>query len=186
LRADRLVITAGAWATDLLGTLAIPLRVVRKPLFWYPTNDPAYNVDAGCPCFFFETLGGEFYGFPQIEDGGVKIAEHTGGTTVDDPLNIGRAMHDADRERVEACLAAHLPGVSPECEAHAVCMYTMSPDQHFIVGRHPEFPQVVFTAGLSGHGFKFTSVLGEVMAELATAGKSKHPIQFLSPARFGV
>jgi monomeric sarcosine oxidase len=184
LHADRLVITAGAWASDLLASLNVPFQVLRKPLFWYKTSDPAYNIESGCPCFFFDTLGGQFYGFPQSGSAGVKIAEHTGGELVADPLNVDRTLHTNDRDRVEAFLAEHLPGVSRECMAHAVCLYTMSPDQHFIVGRHAEHPQVVFTAGLSGHGFKFTSVLGEIMADLATQDRSQLPIEFLSPERF--
>jgi monomeric sarcosine oxidase len=184
LTADRLVITAGAWASDLLASLNVPFQVLRKPLFWYKTSDSGYNVDAGCPCFFFDTLNGQFYGFPQSGSSGVKIAEHTGGDPVADPLNVDRTLHTEDRKRVEACITEHLPGVSHECMADAVCMYTMSPDQHFVVGRHADHPQVVFTAGLSGHGFKFTSVLGEIMAELATQEKSRLPIEFLSPVRF--
>jgi len=182
--ADRLVITAGAWAGELLASLGVRLEVLRKPLFWFGANDARYDVQSGCPCFFFETLGGQFYGFPKSDSLGVKIAEHSGRTPVVDPLNVDRTLRVADRERVELCLGEHLPGVSRECTAHAVCMYTMSPDQHFIVGRHPEFPQVAFTAGLSGHGFKFTSVLGEIMAELAVDGSSRLDIDFLSPARF--
>jgi monomeric sarcosine oxidase len=184
LDADRLVITTGAWASDLLAPLKLPLQVLRKPLFWYKSTDPVYDVESGCPCFFFDTLGGQFYGFPQSGSSGLKIAEHTGGNPVLDPLTIDRTLHAEDQERVEVCLTEHLPGVSHECTAHAVCMYTMSPDQHFIVGRHAAFPQVVYAAGLSGHGFKFTSVLGEIMAELATQERSQHAIEFLSPERF--
>ena len=184
LRADQLVITAGAWSSDLLSSLNVPLRVLRKPLFWYRTKKPSYRVDLGCPCFLFETLGGIFYGFPQIDEQGLKIAEHTGGEPVEDPLEVDRTMHPAEKLRVEECLAHHMPDVARECTAHAVCMYTMSSDGHFVIGCHPEYPQVVFTAGLSGHGFKFTPVLGEIMADLAIEKKTRHAIQFLSPDRF--
>lgn len=186
LSSDSLVITAGAWAGDLLAALNVPFQVLRKPLFWYRTSDLSYHVRSQCPCFFFETLGGQFYGFPQSNDLGVKLAEHTGGLTVEDPLHVDRSLRAADQARVEACLSEHLPGVSRECTAHTVCMYTMSPDQHFVIGRHPEFPQVVFTAGLSGHGFKFTSVLGEIMAQLVLNEETQHRIEFLSPKRFAL
>jgi glycine/D-amino acid oxidase-like deaminating enzyme len=82
-------------------------------------------------------------------------------------------------------LSAHLPGVSQEVTAHSVCLYTMSPDEHFIVDRHPAHPSVVFAAGLSGHGFKFTPVLGEALADLALDGSTELPIGFLSLSRFG-
>ncbi len=181
--ADRLVITAGAWASDLLNSLGVPFRVLRKPLFWYQTDDPAYRVDSGCPCFFFETLGGYFYGFPQSGNLGVKIAEHSQETVVEDPLHVDRTLHVDDQRRIEACLSQHLPGVTKTCVNHAVCMYTMTPDEHFLVGSHPDHPQVVFTAGLSGHGFKFTSVLGEIMSQLTLDGQTPHDIEFLSPQR---
>ena len=184
LRAARLVVTAGAWAADFLSSIGVPLQVLRKPLFWYETNDAHYDVEAGCPCFFFETLGGLFYGFPKASPLGIKIADHRGGDLVLDPLQVDRSLHIADRDRVESCLAEHLPGVSRRCTAHVVCMYTMSPDQHFIVGRHPKFRQVAFAAGLSGHGFKFTSVLGEIMAQLVVNEEPQLSIDFLSPARF--
>ena len=86
LSADRIVITAGAWASDLLASLNVPFQVRRKPLFWYRTNDPSYQIESGCPCFFFESLNGQFYGFPQSNELGVKLAEHTGGGVVTDPL----------------------------------------------------------------------------------------------------
>jgi glycine/D-amino acid oxidase-like deaminating enzyme len=184
LHADRLVITAGAWASDLLNSLNVPFQVLRKPLFWFGTESRSYELDAGCPCFFFETLGGQFYGFPKTNALGVKIAEHSGGDPVADPLRVDRTMHEPDQARVKACLAEHLPGVSMNSTAHAVCMYTMSPDQHFVLGRHPEHPQVAFTAGLSGHGFKFTSVLGEIMAEFSLDGASRLDTEFLSLSRF--
>lgn len=182
--ADRLVVTSGAWATDLLASLGVPFQVRRKPLFWYRTDDPRYDAAAGFPCFFFESESGQFYGFPKLDDRGIKSAEHTGGDVVSDPLKVDRSLHLADQQHIEARLAEFLPGVSKDCQLHAVCMYTMSPDEHFIVGLHPDHPQVAFTAGLSGHGFKFTSVLGETMAQLALTGKTPHPIEFLSPNRF--
>jgi glycine/D-amino acid oxidase-like deaminating enzyme len=85
---------------------------------------------------------------------------------------------------VQAFNAEYLPGVGREVRLQGVCFYTMSPDGHFIVDHHPEHPQVVFAAGLSGHGFKFTCVLGEVLADLATEGKTQLPAQFLGLGRF--
>ncbi len=182
--ADRLIVTAGAWSSDLLFSLNIPLQVLRKPLFWYQSQHPSYHLDSGCPCFLFDTLGGIFYGFPQTNELGVKLAEHTGGELVENPLQVDRSIRVEEQQRVEMCLAEHLPGVSLQCMSSSVCMYTMSPDGHFIVGCHPEFPEIVFAAGLSGHGFKFTSVLGEILTQLALDGTTPHPIGFLSHKRF--
>ncbi len=183
--ADRLVITAGPWAGALLADLNVPLRVLRKHLHWYACDDARYRADRGCPTFFYETAEGYFYGFPQLDDQGVKLAEHSGGTVVADPLADDKAVEPLDRQRVEQFLAAHLPGVSNRPTAHAVCYYTSTLDEHFIVDVHPLHPRVVFAAGLSGHGFKFTGVLGEALADLALQGKTNLPIEFLSSRRAG-
>jgi glycine/D-amino acid oxidase-like deaminating enzyme len=114
----------------------------------------------------------------------VKIAEHSGGAAVADPLAVDRAIDAEERKRVEAVLAAHLPGACGLLNEHAVCLYTMSPDGHFVVGLHPKHSRVAIAAGFSGHGFKFASVMGEILADLVLLGKTAHAIGFLSPDRF--
>jgi glycine/D-amino acid oxidase-like deaminating enzyme len=185
--ADRLVVAAGSWAADLARLPEVPLRVLRKSLFWYePAVAARAKHTAGrLPCFGFDGPEGFFYGFPALAGAGLKIAEHTGGTPVIDPLAIDRGVVAAERARVEAVLTARLPGVGTRLAAHAACLYTMSPDGHFVVGPHPRHPQVVVAAGFSGHGFKFAAVMGEILADLATAGRSSLPIGFLAPTRFG-
>lgn len=185
-RAAKLVVTAGAWAGKLLAELGVNFQVRRKHLHWYRTAREVYWADRGGPCFFYEVPAGYFYGFPQLDDRGVKLAEHTGGTVVDTPLHDDRSVEPADRLRVESFLAANMPHVLPQPAAHAVCYYTMSPDEHFVVDAHPRHPNVFFAAGLSGHGFKFTSVLGEILADLATSGATSQPIGFLSASRPGL
>ena len=184
--ADRLVITAGAWAGTMLHDLGIRLRIVRKHLHWYATTDARYEPHKGCPTFMFEMPDGIYYGFPVLDDLGLKVAEHSGGREVTDPLTDDRSVEPEDRQRVESFLTRCLPGVSQQPTHHAVCYYTMSPDEHFIVDRHPQFPQVCFAAGLSGHGFKFTSVLGQVLADLALEGATTLPIEFLRHTRSGL
>ena len=181
--AAHLIITAGPWAPGLLAGLGLRLRVIRKPLLWYRTESPVYRADAGGPCFLFETAAGIFYGFPEIDAGGLKVAEHTGGKPVADPLQVDRSVSAEDRAPVERFLASYMPRVSKDLLKHAVCLYTLSPDENFVIDRHPGHPQVAFAAGLSGHGFKFTSVLGETMAQLALDGRAALPIEFLSLAR---
>jgi len=193
-RAERLVVTAGAWAADLIRLPTLPLRVLRKSLFWYQAGAtavpeqrlPAHRAHAAgaLPCFAFDTPGGFFYGFPSIDDRGVKVAEHTGGTPVADPLRVQRGIDPLERHRVEETIAAHLPRLSGTLSAHATCLYTMSPDGHFAVGLHPDHPRVSIAAGFSGHGFKFASVVGEILADLALAGRTAHPVGFLAPDRF--
>lgn len=184
ISAARLIVTAGPWAASLLADLNVELTIERRVQHWYASSSE-YAVTAGCPAYLFELPDGIFYGFPSFDARGVKVAEHTGADPVADPLTLDRKLRASDGPRVEGFLQAHLPGVSANRTAYDVCMYTMSPDQHFLVDRHPRFPQVVFAAGLSGHGFKFTSVLGRALAELAMDGGTTLPIDFLSLRRLG-
>jgi sarcosine oxidase len=183
-QAAKLIITAGPWAPALLAKLGVPLTVRRKHLYWFEAGDTRYHEASGCPTFLYELPAGVFYGFPQIDQLGVKVAEHSGGKSVANPLDDPRALDTADLDRVEQFVREHMPGVSQTVLHRAVCFYTMSPDEHFIVDRDPGDGNALFAAGLSGHGFKFTSVLGEALADLASAGKTELPIGFLGLGRF--
>jgi glycine/D-amino acid oxidase-like deaminating enzyme len=169
----------------LLTQIGIPLTVRRKSLFWFATSDRAYKADSGMPVYLFELADGVFYGFPKLDHRGVKFAEHSGGRIVEDPRIVDRAIDVEEQRRLVNVLARHLPGVEPKVTDHTTCLYTMSPDEHFIVDRHPLLPRTVFAAGLSGHGFKFAPVLGKALAEMALTGGTTLPIDFLSLARFG-
>lgn len=181
--AAKLVITAGAWAGEWLRDLNIPFQVRRKPQFWFATESSAYRAADHTPAFLYETPGGVFYGFPEVDAGEVKVSEHSGGQVVADPLTVNRDVNPADLARVRAFIAGCLPGVSQRMTHHAVCMYTMSPDEHFVVDRHPTDNRVAFVAGLSGHGFKFAPALGEALADLTLKGRSDLPIEFLNCRR---
>jgi sarcosine oxidase len=180
--AAKLVITAGPWAPQILADLGIHLEVRRKHLYWLGTTDAALDYSR-CPTFLYEVPQGVFYGFPMMDSLGLKVAEHSGGVVVDDPLNDPRLLDERDLSRVRGFLAQCMPTATGPLNRHAVCFYTMSPDEHFIVDRHPQSSRVVFAAGLSGHGFKFTSVLGEALAEMAVEGRTSLPVQFLSRSR---
>jgi glycine/D-amino acid oxidase-like deaminating enzyme len=158
--------------------------VRRKHLDWYPGPAESYAVDRGCPAFLFETPVGDFYGIPAFDGYGLKAGEHTGGAVVADPLLEDRGVDVEDRRRVETFLEAHLPRLGRPASDHRTCYYTMSPDCHFVIDRHPEQANVAFAAGLSGHGFKFTGVLGEALADLVTTGRTELPIGFLGLKRF--
>lgn len=182
--ADKLVITAGAWAPQLLADLGIPMTVRRKHLHWFECADPVYRGPSA-PTFFYEMPHGLFYGFPAVDELGVKVAEHSGGETVTDPLADPRPLEEQDLARVRDFVSTNLLGMAKSAghTRHEVCFYTMSPDEQFIIDTHPRHKNVVFSAGLSGHGFKFTSVLGEIMADLALTGATPQPIGFLSARR---
>lgn len=181
--AERLIVTAGAWAGGLLADVGVPLTPRRQVVAWHAAG-AEMAVDAGCPCFLFELPTGVFYGFPDVDGRGAKVGDHAPGAVVADPSNLDRDLHDGERLALEAFVRARLPFATPTPLRHSACMYTMSPDEHFVVDRHPSDPRVVFAAGLSGHGFKFAPVLGQALADLAVDGATSLPIGFLSLARF--
>lgn len=189
--ADRLVIAPGAWAADLLKLPSVTLEVLKKTLCWYrPPAEHRATFAAGpesgigLPCFAFDTPAGFYYGFPAIDERGVKIAEHTGGTPVADPLTLDRSLDRAEAARVAAVTRARLPDLGNDLAHHAACLYTMTPDAHFLLGLHPQHSCVAIAAGFSGHGFKFASVVGAILADLALDGSTSRPIGFLAPSRF--
>ncbi len=178
--AGQAIITPGAWASDLLGPIAAPLRVLRKHLHWFTVEQ---NAHLPCPSFLYDLPHGCFYGVPNLGGLDLKIGEHSGGSIVEDPLLDDRVKETDDEIRVMAFVAKQLRGVATRPNAHKTCFYTMSPDQHFIVGRHPDAENVAFAAGLSGHGFKFTGVLGEALVSLALGEPTPVNIDFLNPDR---
>lgn len=188
--AAALVITAGAWAAAVMSQLRLPLTVLRKPIFWHPATNHACQISSGMPTFYFEmpqNLGESarsFYGFPAIDGQTLKVAEHSGGDIVSDPLLVDRVIHDRDSEPVSQFVSQCLPLTASRSQRQAICMYTITPDRHFVVDNHPEFPNVSIGCGFSGHGFKFTSVLGAALADLATNQSTNLPVQFLGLDRF--
>lgn len=183
-RAAKLVLCPGAWAVDLLAELRVPLKILRKSLFWYEPRSADYDRKNGAPVYLYQTPEGVFYGFPRIDARGMKVAQHSFGETVADPLAVDRTLRASERLHVESFLERHLPSAGGALTGHAVCMYTMTPDENFLLGVHPDHPRIALAAGLSGHGFKFTSVLGEILADLTLYGRTAMPVDFLSPRRF--
>lgn len=182
-RAERLVITAGAWAGQVLADLKLPLTVARKVVAWFPAPAAQAGPESRMPTFYVEQPEGAFYGFPSLDSRTIKVAEHTGADSVSDPAAVNRTVSAADLVRIEAFLRQTLPGVSTAVDRSSVCLYTLSPDHHFLIDRHPAHPQVVFAAGFSGHGFKFCPVVGEALADLALEGQTDLPIGFLGLQR---
>lgn len=178
-----LVIAGGAWSGRLLAGLGLPLEVRRKVQLWFATDNPAHDVLRGCPAFAFDLDEGFFYGMPATEAGVMKVAEHTGGEPVSDADALDRELRPEDLEPVQRFNAAHLPGVRPLVHHHSVCMYTMTPDQHFVIDRHPQHENVAFAAGFSGHGFKFSPLVGSILSDLVLYGRTSEPIAFLSLSR---
>jgi glycine/D-amino acid oxidase-like deaminating enzyme len=184
--AGGLIIAAGPWSRDLLIDLSLELTVRRKPQYWFPPQTPrVYQAAHGYPAYLYELPEGIFYGLPALDEVGVKVAEHTGGASVTDPLALDKEVDPADFARVRSFASRYLPQLSAELSHHDPCLYTLSADEHFIVDRHPRWAHVVFAAGLSGHGFKFTCVLGKLLVEMLLDGRPSLACDFLSLRRFG-
>ena len=185
--AERLVVSAGAWAPKLLADLGLPLEVTRQLLFWF---DPQGGIEPFLPdrfpIFIWEPEdGNSFYAIPAHDgpEGGVKVAFFRADGKPADPETIDREVHDEEVEFIRSYIARYVPVLDGEFLHAKTCMYTNTPDEHFVISTHPEYPQVVIAAGFSGHGYKFCSVVGEILADLATNGETDHPIDLFSPAR---
>jgi sarcosine oxidase len=183
--AERLIITAGPWAGHLLARWGAPLTVMRQVLLWFGTSDDALFRRDRFPIYICETPEGHFYGFPAIDPRGAKAARHYGQPELPGPDGIDRTVSDRDEEPVRAFLKRHLPGLNSPRRDGVVCIYTLSPDRHFIIDLHPEHNSVALATGFSGHGFKFASVVGEILADLAENGRTALPIEMFRLSRFG-
>ena len=188
ITAASLIITAGAWTGNLLRDLHLPLAVKRKVIAWFDPLAPELFAADRIPVFTFAENA--IYGFPSVPGLGVKLAEHAGGSYLphaDSPVSPPGA---ADLDPIAAIAAKYMPklaGSYPEARSRllrsATCLYTMTPDEDFIVDRHPEFSNVVFATGFSGHGFKFAPLIAVALADLVQQGKTSLPIGFLSLGR---
>jgi monomeric sarcosine oxidase len=186
--ADRLIITAGAWAAKLMQDLALPLAIKRKVIGWFDPLTPELFAAGRIPVFTFPE--NSVYGFPTVPGLGVKIAEHDGGRYVTGADNDVPPAGPEDLNPLAAIAGKYMPklaGAYPNSLSrlhHSVtCLYTMTPDENFYLDHHPRFRNVVFAAGFSGHGFKFAPLVAVVLADLALDGKTLLPIDFLSLRR---
>jgi sarcosine oxidase len=171
--ADRLVITAGPWAGALVPALARTAVPERQVLLWAQPRRPEYFRLGAFPVFNMESPEGRFYGFPIYGVPGFKIGkyhhrlEHTSADGVD------RAIHPEDEAVLRDGIRRYFPEADGPTMALKTCLFTNSPDEHFILDRHPAHRNVAIAAGFSGHGYKFCSVVGEIMADLALDGQTR-------------
>ncbi|MBX3357270.1 MAG: N-methyl-L-tryptophan oxidase [Phycisphaeraceae bacterium] len=187
-RAEKLIIAGGAWASRCVDWL--PIRVHRQVLAWVWPADSDRFRHPQMPVWAIEpeaaVASGEYYGFPiRPEAPGFKVALHRPGRPID-PDRLHAAANRPDKEdeaEIRECLARYIPDANGNLLGLRTCMYSMSPDSHFIIDRLSEHPNVSVACGFSGHGFKFASVVGEILADMAQSGATRHPIGFLSLAR---
>lgn len=182
---DELLFCGGAWSGKLIADLGVPLIVTRQVMGWVqPLRREPFRLGS-FPVWAIDNGDGTlYYGFPVTPDvPGLKIAHHGPGPATDADA-IDRRPRPGDEGAFRPALRRILPAADGPLLSLRTCMYTMSPDHHFILDRHPSRPRVTFACGFSGHGFKFCSVIGEVLADLVTNKASALPIGFLSMARF--
>jgi sarcosine oxidase len=193
--AKHLVICAGPWSGALMqrnpgaGSSASPLTVTRQTLAWlWPRRPSLFEMDRLPVWAIGHDDGTLHYGFPMLKGGasrpGVKIAHHARGPAVD-PDRIDGATTAADESSLREAIRRFVPEADGPILSMRVCMYTSTPDSHFIIDRLPGRDRATIACGFSGHGFKFASVVGEILADLALDGRTSHPIAFLGAARFG-
>ena len=181
--ADRLVIAAGPWAGEVLADLGLPLVVWRLVnIHVEPTRPDLFDPER-CPVYLLDVPEGAYFGFPTLPDQGIKFGRHDAGE-VCTPRTIRREVDPAEVDAFRAIMERYLPGANGPLKWTLTCMYTLTPDHHFVIDRHPAHEQVVYACGFSGHGFKFAPVIGEALADLAIDSATRLPIGFLSAARF--
>ncbi len=183
--ADALVLTMGPWFGEVMQSVGVRLRVQRNVQAWFAPASPAFGAGR-FPGFLIDRPGfpAPLYGFPDFGEG-VKAAFHGHGEEVD-PTRVDRVIdQERDIKPIAAALEAWMPGAAHRFQRGKVCLYALTPDEHFVVDRHPAHRQVILCGGFSGHGFKFAPVIGEIASQLVFEEATPHPIEFLSLRRFG-
>ena len=188
IRARRVVIATGAWSGPLLQCNDLELRPQRQLLGWTRPRDPDVLREGMLPVWAFADEGDSFqYGFPICPalpgPDGFKIARHCDGEPCD-PDTLRRTISNEDTAFLLEHLHERIPAAAGDLLHATVCMYTLSPDGHFLIDTHPDCDRIVMACGFSGHGFKFCPVLGEAIADLVLDGGTELPIGFLSRERF--
>lgn len=181
--AEAVILTLGPWACDAFHDLGLPLTGRRITVVHFEAAKPSYYDSADMSVYFWATPEGVFAGFPHFDHEGVKIMRHDAGE-VCTPSTVRRDVSDDDICEVAHFADKYMPYANRGIRKSLVCLYTMTPDNHFIIDRHPGFQNLAYATGFSGHGFKFAPVVGEILADLVLEKETSHPIGFLSADRF--
>jgi sarcosine oxidase len=176
--ARRVVVAAGPWLPRLVPDLAGSLKVYRQVMYWFDLSDKTqYDTYREMPIFIWEFGTGQhhlMYGFPAIDGphGGAKVAteQYSEETTTETVARV--AAGDEIDAMYERYVKDRLPGLSSRCLRSATCLYTVAPASHFLIDFHPMEPNVIIASACSGHGFKHSAAIGEVLAQLVVTGRS--------------
>jgi N-methyl-L-tryptophan oxidase len=182
-RAEKALISAGAWFERLAPFAGFPLRPLRIPVGWFQAASGDYRAGE-FPGFTLHTAEGGYYGFPDL-GGGLKIGKHDGGRD----WRPGEPLHpfghyETDESSLRQVVEKYMPQAAGRLLQASVCKYEFTPDEDFVIDRHPLHPNVLLIGGLSGHGFKFASVLGEIAADLLLDGRTRFDLGAFALERF--
>ena len=183
VRAKSLVLTLGPWAVEGLEDASIPIHGRRVTVAHFDTQRPENYANDDLGVFFWSTPMGVYGGFQHIDGQGVKLLRHDDGGACT-PDTIQRAVTDEDIRAFTDFSRIYLPDVGDKVLDAYTCIYTMTPDDHFVIDHHPVSRNIVYATGFSGHGFKFAPVVGEVLADLTQNGETDRDIGFLRASRF--
>lgn len=183
---EKAIVTAGAWSKQLLATvgLTLPLQPTRKAIGWFQAEKRLFAAQR-FPAFVFNFPDETYYGFPCFDEQGLKIGCHHGGQRVQ-PDQVDRHF-GADKEdegKLRRFLETYMPQAAGKLTKGGICLYNMTPDEHFIIDLHPEHNHVIIATGFSGHGFKFASSIGECLSEIISRGNSSLDLSLFSLKRF--
>lgn len=181
-QADKLVITAGPWLGEVIKSLSAALHIEQQQVLYLKVNQ-AETFASGMPLFINRDPDATVYGFPLFDrPNAIKVSDHANAPTITFKERLTELMGERAKETVRN-VQTFLPDATGELIHHELCLYTKTPDEHFILDKHPEFANVVIGGGFSGHGFKFGPVLGEILRDLVLEGRSKHDLSLFGLGR---
>jgi sarcosine oxidase len=169
-------VSAGAWIGELFPELGRHLRLTRQALGWFEPVQPELVTPSRFPVFLLESEENIVYGFPDLAGTGVKVGSHLSGRQLDRAGDASQDGDMADAAPIRDMLVRYIPAAAGPVRNLKTCTYTHTPDEDFVVDKHPLHPQIVLASPCSGHGFKFASAIGEILADLATVGSTPYDI----------
>lgn len=183
-RAETVVLSAGAWLGSLVPQLARLATAERQVVGWFEGGERGYFDRERFPVFNAALPEGRYYGFPNVDGEGLKVGRYHHLEEAADPDSLDREVHPRDIEVLQECVSRYFPAAGAFRKA-SVCMFTNTPDEHFIIDCLPGEPRVLVVSPCSGHGFKFCSVVEEVVADLVVEGETPFDISLFGLGRFG-
>lgn len=183
--ADKLIISGGAWNKKILEDLDMKINIQpsRQTIAWFDSDDELYKADS-FPGFFADVPTGVYYGFPSIDSGGFKIGRYDNGDDIDPAYyNKEFGTYEKDELDIRGFMSQYMEKANGSLNVGKTCLFTNTPDENFIIDKHPKHDHVAIAAGFSGHGYKFSSAVGEVLSELVTVGETKQDISLFRATR---